>query len=135
VLTAYSLNGKPIPSTVVDNMLAIWHSNGTDIIVSDRPPQDGQICLGVWKRTGTRKYYLNHIPWLGNDLTNAPSGIGNPTGPAQLTENVTLSPTGNYYSGTFTLSAYDLNVNHPVTFKGTLSATRVTTDTTIQDLK
>jgi hypothetical protein len=135
VLTANAMNGQPIPDTVVDNSLAVWHSDGTELIESDRPPQDGQLCLGVWKQTGKLKYFLNHIPWLGNDTANAPAGIGNPTGPSQLTENVTLSPNGNHYSGMFTLTAYDTSFNPTVTFKGKLSATRITTSTTIGDLK
>lgn len=134
VLTAHAMNNQPIPATVVDNSLTIWHSDHTDIIVSDRPPQDGQVCLGVWEQTGAREYKLNHIPWLANDLTNAPTGIGNPTGPAQLTENITVSQDGNHYSGMFTLTAYDLSFKPLVTFTGSVSATRITTNTTIGDL-
>lgn len=135
VLTAHAMNGQAIPATVVDNSLTIWHSDHTDIIVSDRPPQDGQVCLGVWEQSGAREYKLNHISRLANDLTNAPTGIGNPTGPAQLTENVTISSDGNHYSGMFTLTAYDLSFKPLVTFTGNVSATRITTNTTIGDLK
>ena len=133
VLTAQTFNDGPA-DFVADNALSIWHSDGTEIMNSNRPAQDGDFCLGVWVRTGKLTYYLNHIPWAGNDTTNAPSGIGNPTAGTQLTENVTLSPDGNSYSGTFTLKAYDQNDNLAVTITGTLAATRVTTSTSITSL-
>lgn len=134
IFTAQSANGEAIPDTKIDNALVTWHSDKTEIMSSARPPQDGQICMGVWEKTGERKYFLNHIPWLANDTTNAPSGIGNPTGPVRLTESVTLSEGGHHYSGTFTLTAYGLNGNQLVTFTGVLAATRVTTSTTVGDL-
>lgn len=137
VFTAHTMNGQTIPNggVTIDNSLVTWHSDNTEIMASDRPPQDGQICMGVWQKTGYNKYYLNHIPWLANDTANAPSGIGNPAGPAHLTEWVTLSPDGDHYSGTFTLTAYDVNFHPQVTFSGVLSATRVTTGTSIGELQ
>ncbi|HEX5432622.1 MAG TPA: hypothetical protein VFY05_00160, partial [Candidatus Angelobacter sp.] len=112
-----------------------WHSDHTEIMESDRPAQDGQICMGVWEKIGDNRYFLNHIPWLANDTANAPSGIGNPAGPAHLTETITLGQDGNHYSGQFTLTAYGLNFEPMVTFSGKVSATRVTTSTTIPQLQ
>ena len=75
---------------------------------SARPPQDGNFCMGVWKRTGHNNYYaLNHFAWLANDTENAPSGIDNRSGPTRFFEEILLSPDGNHYSGSFTLDAYD----------------------------
>lgn len=132
--TAETLNGGAIPNTMIDNSVVVWHSDGTEIMNSSRPAQDGNFCLGIWERTGKLKYFLNHIPWQGNDLTNAPSGIGNPQGGAQLTEQVTLSSDGSRYCGTFTLTAYDINGNATVVFTGVLAATRITTSTKFTDL-
>jgi len=101
---------------------------------SSRPAQDGNFCLGVWKQTGKLSYFLNHIPWQGNDPSGGPGGIGNPTGGAQILEQVTLSPDGNRYSGRFSLTAYDTSGNVEVTFTGTLSATRITVGTKFTDL-
>jgi hypothetical protein len=136
VFTATSMNGEPIPSPgpVIDNSVVVWHSDGTEIMNSSRPAQDGNFCLGVWKKTGRFTYLLNHMPWQGNDPSGGPSGIGNPAGGAQILERVTLSPDGNHYSGTFTETAYDTSGNIEVSFTGTLSATRVTTGTKITDL-
>jgi hypothetical protein len=136
VFTAHSINGEEIPSpgAVVDNSVVGWHADGTEIMNSSRPAQDGNFCLGVWKKTGRLSYFLNHIPWQGNDPSGGPSGIGNPQGGAQLLEQVTLSPDGDHYSGTFTVTAYDTSGNIEVTATGTLSATRITTGTKFTDL-
>lgn len=135
--TAHTMNGNPIPSTaypVIDNAMVVWHSDKTEIMESARPPQDGNFCLGVWEKTGDRSYYVNHLPWLGNDTTNAPSGIGLPTAGAQITERVTLSENGNAYSGSFTLVAYNLDGTKAVTFTGVLAGTRITTSTAFPSL-
>jgi hypothetical protein len=133
IFTAQTLNGQPF-SGVIDNSVAVWYRDGTEIMNSSRPAQDGNFCLGVWTRTGKLKYYLNHIPWAGNDIENTPTGIGNPQGGAQLTEKVTLSPDGNSYAGTFTLDAYDTSGSLTVSFTGVLKAKRITTNTSFSDL-
>lgn len=130
--TAHTVNGTPIPPAdypMIDNALVVWHSDKTEIMNSARPPQDGNFCLGVWQKTGDHSYYLNHIPWLSNDTTNSPNGIGKPQGPTQITEHVTLSDNGSSYSGTFTLVAYNLDGTVAITFTGVLSGKRITTST------
>jgi hypothetical protein len=136
VFTATSMNGESIPSpgAVIDNSVVVWHADGTEIMNSSRPAQDGNFCLGVWKQTGKLSYFLNHIPWQGNDPSGGAGGIGNPEGGAQVLEQVTLSPDGNHYSGRFSLTAYDTSGNISVTFTGTLSATRITVGTKFTDL-
>jgi hypothetical protein len=111
-----------------DNSVVVWHSDGTEIMNSSRPAQDGNFCMGVWQRTGNREYFLNHIPWQGND----PSG--NPQGGAQLLEQITLSPDGNYYSGKFSFQAYDIKGNPTLAVTGTLTATRITPSTPFSSL-
>ena len=124
--------------TPVDNALVVWHSDHTEIMNSARPPQDGNFCMGVWQQTGKLTYSLNHFAWLGNmyDPTNpeAWSEIGPPQGPTHIVETVTLSPDGNHYSGTFTLDAYDTSFNVTMHITGVISATRITTNTTVGDL-
>ncbi|HLY43734.1 MAG TPA: hypothetical protein VKR52_21145 [Terracidiphilus sp.] len=135
VFTAKTFNGVSIPNTMIDNALVQWHSDKTEIMNSARPAQDGDFCLGVWSKTGRFTYHLNHFAWLGgSDTTNAPSGIGNPAGPTQLVESLTLSENGSHYSGTFKLDAYDTSNNLTVSFTGVLSATRITTSTTESEL-
>ena len=129
VFTGQTMNGGSytLPEPF-DNSVVVWHSDGTEIMNSSRPAQDGNFCLGVWKQTGKRQYFLNHIPWQGND----PSG--NPQDGAQLLEQVTLSPDGNHYSGTFAFQAYDINGNPTLMLTGVLSATRITTGTPFSSL-
>ena len=124
----------PPDGTPIDNAMVVWHSDGTEIMNSNRPAQDGNFCLGIWAKTGKSKYKLNHMPWAGNDTSNAPSGIGNPTGAAQLVEEVTLSPDGSHYSGTFTLDAYDTSGNQVAHIVGAVSATRLNVNTKVKDL-
>jgi len=132
--TAWGNESGPPDGTPIDNAMAVWHSDGTEIMNSNRPAQDGNFCLGVWEKTGRLTYKLNHIPWAGNDTTNAPSGIGNPSGAVQIIEEITLSPDGKHYAGTFTLDAYDTSGNPVAHIVGVVSATRVTVNTKVSDL-
>ena len=133
-LTAQGNEVGPPDGAPIDNALVTWHSDGTELMNSARPPQDGNFCMGVWKRTGRYTYKLNHFAWLANDTAGAPSGIGNPTGPTRFFEEVTLSPDGKHYTGTFTLDAYDTSGNLVVHIVGVLAATRITLDTAVPDL-
>jgi hypothetical protein len=90
--------------------------------------------MGIWKRTGKSTYKLNHFAWFGNDSANAPAGVGNPTGPTRIVQEVTVSPDGKHYSGTFTVDAYDNSGNQVAHIIGTIAATRITLDTTVPDL-
>jgi hypothetical protein len=133
--TAQTMGGSPIPNTVVDNALVVWHSDKTEIMNSVRPPQDGDFCMGVWEKTERFKYKLNHFAWFANAFpTNPPTEIGPPVGPTRITEAVTLSPDGNRYSGTFTLDAYDTSGNISTAFTGLITATRITINTKASDL-
>jgi hypothetical protein len=132
--TADTQNESPIPNTVIDNALVVWHRDKTEIMNSARPPQDGNFCMGVWEKTGKSTYKLNHFAWLANDTANAPYGIGNPSGPTHIVEEITLSPDGMHYSGSFTLTAYDTSGHVAVSFTGAIAATRITVQTTVEDL-
>ncbi len=134
VFTAHTQNGLPIQDFVTDNAVAVWHKDGTEIMNSNRPAQDGNVCLGIWEKTSKWNYRLNHIPWGGNDPANAPGGIGNPSAGTQIIENVTLHPDGNHFSGTYTLTAYTANGQPAVTFTGVIAATRITVNTPITSL-
>jgi len=134
--TAKTMNGASIPETVVDNALVVWHSDKTEIMNSGRPPQDGDFCMGVWEHErNTNKYKLNHFAWGGNAFpTNPPTVVGPPAGPTHITEEVTLSPDCDHYSGPFTLDAYDTSGNISTSFTGAVTATRITINTKVGDL-
>jgi hypothetical protein len=131
--TAEGNSAGPPNGTPIDNAIIVWHADGTEIMASGRPPQDGDVCMGVWKKVGPNQYKANHIAWAGNDTTN-PGGIGNPMGPTQILEAVTLSTDGNSFRGTFALRATDTSGNPTAYILGTITATRVTLETTIPEL-
>ena len=133
-LTAQGNEIGPPDGTPLDNALVTWHSDGTELMNSARPPQDGDFCMGIWKKIGKSTYKLNHFAWFANDTANAPSGIGNATGPTRIFEEVTLSPDKKHYGGTFTLDAYDTAGNQVAHIVGAIAATRITLDTTVPDL-
>ena len=126
------------PGAVIDDALVVWHSDGTEIMNSMRPPQDGNFCMGVWEQVGTYKYKLNHFAWFAKQFPAGPgdqgTDIGPSVGPTQITEEITLSRDGQHFSGTFTLTAYDLNNAVFQTFTGTVSGTRITIGTKETDL-
>ncbi len=129
-------NGKdgPPDKTPIDNAIAIWHSDKTEIMNSGRPAQDGDFCLGVWESLGGCKYKLSHFAWGGNDTTNAPEGVGKPLAASHIVEELTLSEDGKSFSGTFTLDAYDTSFNSAAHIVGVIKGTRVTVSTTIEQL-
>jgi len=113
--------------TVVDMGFSQWHSDGTEILNSSRPPATSNFCLGVWAKTGPSTYKLNHFA-LSSDLN------GNMIGPANIREDVTLDTHGTGYSGTFSISQYDTSGNLLVQIVGEVVATRITVDTKLSDL-
>ncbi|HEY2416315.1 MAG TPA: hypothetical protein VGH84_00230 [Steroidobacteraceae bacterium] len=124
-----------------DYGLATWHHDGTEIMFSGaRPPSSGDVCMGAWRQTRRSTFKLNHIA-LG--LAVAGPAAGTYVGPVAIRETVILDPSGNSYSGTFTLTQYQgVPSNVPWTeldetdalpigmgsFKGTVKATRITAD-------
>lgn len=118
----------PPDGAVIDAAIVQWHADGTEIMNSGRPAQDGNFCLGVWEKVGFNKYKLNHFA-LGNDPANAPLGIGNPAGPTHIQETVSLSRDGNQYSGYFILDATDPSGNAGPHIIGVIKATRITVNT------
>lgn len=123
----------PPDGTPIDSAFVQWHGDGTEIMNSGRPPQDGNFCLGVWEKTGRSRYKLNHFA-LGNDTANAPSGIGNPAGPTNIREDIVLSQDRNSYAGTFTLDAFDPSGNNVAHIVGEIIGTRVTVDTPVSSI-
>ena len=113
--------------TVIDNGFAQWHSDGTEITNSSRPPATGNFCLGVWEKGGRSRFELNHFA-----LSWDPSG--NFIGPAQLREDVTVNHKADRYEGTFTIDQYDVSGNLLAHVEGTVTATRITVETPIGDV-
>ena len=135
IFTGDTSMGAPAGPIPVDNALVVWNADGTEVMNSFRPPQDGNFCMGVWEQTGKDQYYLNHFAWYANQYpNNTDNGIGPAVGPTHIREWVTLSPDGNHFTGHFQLDAYDLSNKIYASFTGPLTGTRVTISTTEQDL-
>jgi hypothetical protein len=117
--------GIGIPDgAVIDNAFVQWHSDGTEIMNSSRPPATGNFCLGVWQKSGPFSYALNHFA-----LSADPSG--NLVGPARIREDVALNQWADQYHGTFTIDQYDVSGTLLVHIAGRITATRITVDTTV----
>jgi len=117
----------PIPdNALLDFGYQVWHYDLTEFTNSGgHNPATQNFCLGVWGQTGFNAYELNHFALL----YDASSGMVN--GVANIREQVTLSPSGDGFTGTFTIDAYDAKGNHVDHVGGNLTATRVTVDTTV----
>jgi hypothetical protein len=103
-----------------------WHSDGTEFVESGlQPPAGANFCLGVWGQTGFLTYTINHFPIGYNPTTGAIANFVN------AHEQITLSPSGDSYSGRFTIDVYDLMGNHVDHLAGNIVAKRITVDSTL----
>lgn len=120
-------HNPPIPDgAVVDFGYSQLHSDGTEILNSGgHAPATENFCLGVWGQTGYLAYEVNHFA-LSYDAVS-----GTLLNKINIREQLTLSPSGDSYSGTFTLDVYDTSGNHVDHVVGTVMATRVTVDTSL----
>src|SRR6266699_5099090 len=119
----FTSEGTPgIPDgTVIDQAYSQWHSDGTEIMNSSRPPVTQSFCLGVWKKVGGLHYKLNHFAKSFDPNSN-------PVGPAVIREDVVLSPGGKSFVGSFTIDQYDGAGNTLIHITGDLTGTRITVD-------
>lgn len=113
-------NGVPFgPGTEFDAGYQQWHSDGTEMLNSARPPITQSFCMGVWSQTGPRSFTLNHfaISW-------APDGTR--TGPTSIVEEVTVAPNGQTFTGRFTITDYvekDTPSGNSITFQDSIEGT------------
>jgi hypothetical protein len=116
-----------IGGMVTDAGFAQWHSDGTEILNSSRPPATSSFCLGVWKRVGRSTYKLNHFAINWDDK-------GKFVGNTNIREHVALSEDGNSYAGTLTIDQYDPSGKLVAHIKGEVTATRITIHTKLADV-
>ena len=102
-----------------------WHSDGTEILVDNAPPQPangaGAVCIGVFKKTGPNTFKLKHVFWTID-------ANGNLSGSGVIMEVVTLDAGANTYHGTFSEDVFDLSGNLIFEATGDLNAERITPD-------
>ncbi len=114
--------------TEVDAGYSVWHSDGTEILNSGRPPITGNFCLGTWKKIGYRRYALNHFALAWDPTGTVFMGINN------IREEVVVGPLGDRYTGTFTIDIYDQNTNRVARIAGVIKGTRIEVDTPVESL-
>jgi len=108
---------------VVDEGYDQYHSDGTEILNDTPPPATGNVCLGVYVKTGGNTLKLRHPSWI-YDPTNTMV-----IGRATILERITLDRGGRTFKGTFTIQFRDLSGN-PLApdFSGQLRGDRITPD-------
>jgi hypothetical protein len=110
--------------TEIDAGYSQWQSGGNEVNLSGlRAPLTGDVCVGVWKKTGARKYQLNHFG-IAYDSTGQ-----NLVGPGRIQQWLTLDAKGNAISGRFTIDQYDESGNLLAHVQGKITGTRVTLET------
>lgn len=139
-LVATSAQGAPVPpGAEVDAGYQQWHSDGTEMLNSGRPAANTNFCMGVWEQVGVRTFRLNHfaISYTQGPPPDAQSGPSNALqGPTSIVEQVTVSPDGKTFSGTFTITDYKESSPTPGStitvldwIRGTITGTRVEINT------
>jgi hypothetical protein len=106
---------------ITDQAFETFHDDGTEMMVDTSAPASGNVCTGVWARTGTLTVKLNHPAWTFDDK-------GNLNGTASIKLNITLDPNSNSFTGTYTVDVFTLsglNVYHEA---GTVAGKRIEVD-------
>jgi hypothetical protein len=108
---------------VVDEGFDIWHSDKTETLNDTPPPATGNVCLGVWTRTGRNRFKLKHPSWLYDEATNTQI-----IGQAIIREEVMVGRSGNTFAGTYSVDILDTSGNLLEHLEGHVKATRITPD-------
>jgi hypothetical protein len=111
-------------NTIWDQGFEQWHSDGLELNNDNAvPPSLGNVCVGVFKKIGSRSYKLRHVTW--NFDTS-----GNWTGTFQLLQTVTVAPNGKAFTGTYVSDSFDVagKVIPSAHAEGIVSASRITVD-------
>jgi hypothetical protein len=111
---------KNTDGSEADHGFNAFHVEGTETMESfGRPPETGDVCMGMWKQVGPHHVKVNHYaPLYADDLVTW-------LGTVNFHEDLTLSDDGSSYSGPVSVVGYDPQGN--VLFTGDLlaSATRI----------
>ena len=114
--------------TLIDHGFAGWHSDGTEIMNSSKAPATGNFCMGVWEKTGRSSYQLRYHFALAYDSS------GNFIGPAQIQETIAVDKKALMFAGTFTIDQFDPAGNSLAHVAGNITGTRVTVNTTVDQV-
>jgi hypothetical protein len=106
---------------VVDQAFETFHSDGTEMMVDTAAPSSGNVCSGVWAKTGSVTIKLNHPSWTFDNS-------GNLNGTASIKVTVTLDPNSDSFTGTFTVDVFTLGGVNTFHLAGTVAGKRIQVD-------
>jgi hypothetical protein len=116
---------------ILDGGNTLWYADGNENTVSGvRAPATGDVCLGIWQRTGEYTYELNHIGLSWDTVHDVPGG------PAFIKQYIVLARDKQSYTGSVTirqLEADGKTLATPAPIHGEIVATRVRIDTATQE--
>ena len=129
-------NGLP-DGFLIDWGTATWHADGSEIQFSaGRPPDTGDVCMGVWKPLGRNTFQLNHIALGLGPVQDGAAGTF--AGTTNIRATVKVDPWGKTFTGHYSImqfsgspsdgSEFNVSGTPLVTFNGTITAHRVTAD-------
>ena len=100
------------------------------LISNGLPPALGNICIGIWKRVGTRSYKLRHMTW---NWSPPDGGFGVPgtfAGHFELEVDFDLDPNGRTFRGRWSAKNYDPSGEHlpELDADGVIRGVRLTVD-------
>jgi hypothetical protein len=127
----YVSKGSPsLPDgTVLLDGFQQWHSDRTEIHYdAQAPAAQGNVCFGIWKKTGRSHYTMNHFFQNWDPTDNSLQARG------QIREEIDLDRSGDEHFGTVTVDGYDPTGNFLFRQQGTVHATRITMKTDLKDL-
>ena len=109
---------------IIDEGFDQFHRDGLEILNDTPPPATGNVCLGVYEKTGPRSFKLRHPSWIFDSATNT-TVIGRAT----ILEKIKVDKDGRTFTGTFTIQFRDLSGN-PLgpDISGQLQSERITPD-------
>ena len=116
---------------VFDEVLEHFHSDGTELLISNGlPPALGNVCIGVWKRIGSRIYKLKHMTW---NWSSEQGGFGVPgtfAGHFELEVTLRLDGRGNAFTGRWTARNFGLEGEHlpNLDAEGVVTGVRIAVD-------
>lgn len=90
-----------VAGTVVDSAFETFTADGNELMVDTTPPSLGNVCNGVWVRTGARTYKVKHPSFLFNP-------DGSVAGTAIIRTELRLARNGDTFTGKSTIEFYDV---------------------------
>ena len=120
--TVYTADGAAPTAPPFVQTLKVWHGDGTEFEQAELPPIGGNICFGVWKQIGERKFKLHHLGNMFDPTT------GKLAATFTQDETDTVEEDCKKYKGTWTFTVFGLDGTQLQQVTGTVVATRITVD-------